>query len=73
MVGRMVIDSFFVALSAGTSESVTLTWNLKMPGAVGRPAMTPFDESSDSPAGSNPDASDQVYGATPPSAPRTAL
>jgi hypothetical protein len=56
-----------VAVSAGVWESVTWTVKLEVPAVVGVPEITP-PELKESPAGSEPDASDQLYGVTPPAA-----
>jgi hypothetical protein len=63
--GAMTIDSAFVAVSAGAWLSVTRTVKLEVPAVVGVPLITPPEE-SDNPAGSEPLASDQLYGVTPP-------
>src|SRR5262245_45384910 len=46
--------------------SVTETVNTELPGVVGVPAMTPVAAASESPSGSVPLASAQVYGPIPP-------
>ena len=63
--GGIIIDRAFVAVSAGVCESVTRTVKLEVPEAVGVPLITP-PELRLKPAGSEPDASDQLYGVTPP-------
>ena len=51
------------------AASVNFTVKLEVPGVVGVPVMTP-EEDSVRPAGSDPDATVQVYGAVPPLAER---
>jgi hypothetical protein len=61
----IAMDSAFVAVSAGACESVTRTVKFDVPAVVGVPDITP-PELKDSPAGSVPEANDQLYGVTPP-------
>ena len=55
----------FVAVSAGTLESVALTVKLDVPAVVGVPVMLPLAANAN-PAGSAPAVIDQVIGAVPP-------
>jgi hypothetical protein len=55
-----------VAVFAGVPESVTIMVALKVPATVGVPERVPLDVPSASPTGSDPVATLQVYGATPP-------
>ncbi len=55
-----------VAVSPGCEESVTSTVKAKVPAFVGVPETTPLVADKDSPAGSAPDESFQVYGEVPP-------
>ena len=59
------MDSAFVAVSAGVWLSVTRAVKLAVPAVVGVPDITPPEE-SDNPAGSDPEASAQLYGVVPP-------
>lgn len=51
-------ETFSVADTGGTSESVTCTVKLSRPVAVVVPEITPLDLASFSPAGRDPEASD---------------
>jgi hypothetical protein len=58
----------------GLSElSVTVTVKVLCPDVVGTPVMSPVDASTLSPAGSDPEVTDQVYGAMPPLAETVAV
>jgi hypothetical protein len=65
--GLIVTEKDFVAVRA--KLSATRTVKLDKPAAVGVPLMVPPDESVN-PAGSDPDTTDQEYGAVPPVADR---
>lgn len=67
--GLIVIEKFCVA--DAPVESVTIAEKLSVAAAVGVPLMTPVDELSVSPDGSEP-VIDQVYGGCPPVAERVA-
>lgn len=54
-----------VLVLAGLAESVAVMLTVDVPGRVGVPVITQL-EFSTRPAGSEPDATEQVYGATPP-------
>jgi hypothetical protein len=62
----IVIDRPRVAVWAGVPLSVTPIVNPAVPPVVGVPEMTPVLELRVSPAGSEPDAIDHVYGLVPP-------
>ena len=53
----MVMDIAFVIVVMPSSAS---TVKFDVPGVVGVPLMTPVEESKESPAGSEPEASDQL-------------
>jgi hypothetical protein len=55
-----VIDKLAEAVLAGLLESVTVTVKLEVPEAVGVPVIAPLEALRLSPAGSEPDVSDQV-------------
>ena len=55
----------FVAVSAGTLESVALTVKLDVPAVVGVPVMLPLAANAN-PVGSAPAETDQVIGVAPP-------
>jgi hypothetical protein len=46
--------------------SITLTVKVLELAAVGVPEMTPVLDAKDSPGGTDPDVTDQLYGAIPP-------
>ena len=48
------------------SRSATLSASADVPACVGEPVSAPVAASSETPAGSEPEASDHVCGATPP-------
>jgi hypothetical protein len=56
VVGTVVIDTDWVAVRAGTDESVTCTLNDDVPESLGVPLMVPSLVNS-SPAGRSPDSS----------------
>ena len=60
------MDSARCVVCAGLLLSVTRMVKFEVPVAVGVPVM--FDPLIDNPAGSDPDAMDQVYGVSPPDA-----
>ena len=62
----MVIESAFVALCGGFSESVTLTVKLKVPEDVGVPEITPVEALRASPGGREPALFAHVNGLFPP-------
>ena len=64
--GSMVIDSACVSVCGGLSLSVTCTVKLEVPAAVGVPLIWPVEALIDSPEGSVPEETDQVYGVVPP-------
>jgi hypothetical protein len=53
-------------LWVGLVESVTSIVKLDVPVPVGVPLITPVDATRDSPAGSDPELIDQLYGVMPP-------
>ena len=55
-----VIDKLVVAVLAGLLESVTFTVKLEVPDALGVPVIAPLEVLRLSPAGREPDVSDQV-------------
>jgi hypothetical protein len=55
-----VMDGFAVAVTAGSSESVTATVNELIPPADGRPLISPVVGTRVSPVGSEPSVIDQV-------------
>ena len=55
-----------VAVSAGVSESTTCKTKLDVSLTLGVPVIAPVDVLNESPAGSEPEVSDQEYGAVPP-------
>ena len=57
---NIVIDKLAEAVLAGLLESVTVTVKLEVPEAVGVPVIAPLEALRLSPAGSEPDVSDQV-------------
>ena len=57
---NIVIDRLAEAVLAGLLESVTVTVKLEVPEAVGVPVIAPLEALRLSPAGSEPDVSDQV-------------
>src|SRR5262245_41206538 len=59
-----------VAVSVLPFESVTLNVMVNVPVAVGVPLITPVEAFSESPAGSEPDAMENVYAGVPPFAAR---
>ena len=61
--GLIVREKDFVAVCAKVSATRTVKFD--KPAAVGVPLMVPPDESV-TPAGSEPDSTDQEYGAVPP-------
>jgi hypothetical protein len=68
VIDSTVIESDFVTTTAGVSESCTCTVKFEVPVPVGVPLIVaPL---SVSPAGSEPDAIDQLYGVDPPAAER---
>src|ERR1700733_2210391 len=70
--GSTVRVSCWVAVCAGLPESVACTVNVEVPAVVGVPEMVP-SLASDSPAGSDPEVTDQLYGLVPPEADRSWL
>jgi hypothetical protein len=50
----IVMESPFVAVACGFSESVTMTVKLNVPGVVGMPEITPVDGARVSPGGKEP-------------------
>lgn len=64
--GPIVMLAGQVAVSAGDSESTTCRTKFDAPVALGVPVMAPVDALKESPAGNEPDESDQAYGAVPP-------
>jgi hypothetical protein len=49
-----------------TAPAASLTWMVKVPGAVGVPVMAPVEALSVRPCGRVPVATENVYGAVPP-------
>lgn len=68
---EIVIEKLFVDVCAGEDESVTLTVKDDVPAAVGVPLICPA-LLKESPAGSEPELIDQLYGVVPPLATRNA-
>ena len=64
--GATTIDSAADADAGVGSLSVTPTVNWYVPAVVGVPRITPADESSHKPVGSDPDRTVHVNGPTPP-------
>lgn len=64
----IVIESAFVLLCGGFSESVTLAVKGKVPVDVGVPEITPVEALRVSPGGKEPALIDHVYGFVPPDA-----
>lgn len=54
--------------AANPAESVAVIVNVDDPATVGVPLITPVEESRVNPLGNDPEPTDQVYGAVPPSA-----
>ncbi len=65
-MGAMVMLSGLVAVLTGMLASLACTVKLEVPAVEGVPEMVPLVALSVRPEGSNPLASDQVYGAVPP-------
>jgi hypothetical protein len=65
VAAETVILSCCWAVSAGEDESATWTVKEELPDCDGVPVIAPDGEST-KPVGSDPDATDQVYGAMPP-------
>jgi hypothetical protein len=59
-MAETVIDRLAVAVLAGLLESVTFTVKLEVPDALGVPVIAPLEVLRLSPAGREPDVSDQV-------------
>jgi hypothetical protein len=57
---------------AGIEESLSFTMKVKVPSAVGVPEITPVEVLRERPGGSDPPATDQMYGVSPPVAIRVA-
>jgi hypothetical protein len=66
-----LIEYTLVAVRGRLEESVTFTVNWYVPAVVGAPEMVPSGP-SDRPGGRLPEATAQVYGAVPPTAPSVA-
>jgi hypothetical protein len=62
----ITIESAWSSVSGVPWESVTRTVKFEVPAVVGVPEIVPVEPPSDSPAGSEPDTTDQLYGVTPP-------
>jgi len=58
--------------AAAPAESSTRTTNEKVPEAVGLPVALPFEDKA-TPAGSEPDETDHLYGFTPPAPTRVTV
>src|ERR1700733_14838078 len=70
--GSTVRVSCWATVCAGLPESVARTGNAEAPAVVGVPEMVP-SLASESPAGSDPEVTDQLYGLVPPEADRSWL
>ena len=68
-----MIESACVSVSGVPWEPVTFTVKLGAPAVVGVPLMTPVDEASERPAGSEPESIVHVYGVVPPVATTVSL
>jgi hypothetical protein len=62
----MIMDNAWSSVSGVPWLSVTLTVKFDVPAVVGVPLIVPVEEPSDSPAGSDPEITDQLYGVVPP-------
>lgn len=60
------------AVCAGELESFTCTVNVAVPDDAGVPEIAPDEALRDSPLGSDPLVTDQLYGVVPPAAERLA-
>ena len=61
-----IVNAALAVSGVGELESVAVTVNDEIPGAVGVPVMAPEPGVSDSPLGSDPLLTNQVIGAVPP-------
>src|SRR5260370_245868 len=68
----MLIVYCLAAVCTVVLESLTCTLNVNVPAWVGVPFSPPLGTPKDSPAGKDPAAGDQVYGAVPPAAVKAA-
>ena len=72
--GATVIEVLLLAIcGVGEAESVTVAVKLTIPAVVGFPVTAPVPVLSDSPTGSEPELTENVYGDVPPLAIREEL
>ena len=63
-----LIEALLAVSDVGKLESVTVAVKLTLPAVVGVPVMAPVEAFSVSPAGSDPELIENVYGGVPPAA-----